>query len=129
MDKQFDFSISAVGGEIDEDVITKALEAVGLTEIQVERLLNFEAVVAGLPDKEIDRLNEICVRWAYDYGLGGGEHSTEEKLRAACDECKSNNPRVIAKAMYEKIAGHSHTSFEASGIVYECFKSIFSEDE
>lgn len=40
----YDYSISAIGDNIGSEEIVKALEAAGLAEIQVEKLLNFECV-------------------------------------------------------------------------------------
>ena len=41
----YDYSISAIGDNIGREVVVKALEAAGLAEIQVKKLLNFDVFV------------------------------------------------------------------------------------
>ena len=54
----YDYSISAIGDNIGSEAIVKALEAAGLAEIQVEKLLNFDVFVGHLPDRALDGFTE-----------------------------------------------------------------------
>ena len=47
----YDYSISAIGDNIGSEEIVKALEAAGLAEIQVEKLLNFDVFIEQLPNR------------------------------------------------------------------------------
>ncbi len=128
MNKQFDYTISAVGGEIDEEAIIKLLNSTGLSEIQVERLLNFDAMVSELPNSEVEGFNAACLDYIRYFGMGGGDASTEENMRIACEDTGGDNPQVLARAMYERIAGHCKTAFVAGKIVYNCVKEALGEE-
>ncbi len=128
MNKQFDYTISAVGGEIDEEAIIKLLEDAGFAEVQVERLLNFDAMISELPDSDVEGFNAACLDHIRYFGMGGGDTSTEENMRIACEDTGSDNPQVLAHTMYERLAGHCKTAFEAAKIVYDCMKDALGEE-
>ncbi len=128
MNKQFDYTISAVGGETSEEEVIKLLERIGFSEVRIEKILNFEAMVDELPDSDVEGFNGACLDNIRYFGMGGGDASTEENMRIACEDTGSNNPRVLARAMYERIAGHCKTEFEAGKIVYECIKDALGEE-
>ena len=95
----FNYSISASSissSQIAPEKIQAALEKTGLQHILVECLLDFEATVETYPDKEI------------------------AGFARRCRECGSDNPKKIARAMYEKVCGHGMTSFEAAEAVCNC---------
>ena len=59
----YDYSISAIGDNIGSEEIVKALEAAGLAEIQVEKLLNFDVFIEQLPNRTLDGFTERCDDW------------------------------------------------------------------
>lgn len=115
----FNYSISASSnssGQIAPEKIQAALEKTGLRHILVECLLDFEATVETYPDKEIAGFARRCETWL----LNRGSDDTAQKLAESCRECGSDNPKKIARAMYEKVCGHGMTSFEAAEAVCNC---------
>lgn len=123
----YDYAISATGKRISEEEIKTALEKLGLEDIQVECLLNFDEYVQSLPDEELPGLVDACLDWIRHYGIGGGDYSTEACMRDGCEECESDNPRIIAKAMYGKICGYSKTSFQSAAMVHDCLTEAMGD--
>ena len=124
----YDYSISAIGEKIDGEKITAALAAVGLSQVQVEKLLNFDAFVDGLPNNAIEGFAEGCDDWIRYWISGGGDNSTGEALRRVCSVDKSNNPQVLARALYDSIAGFTRKGFEASGLVSNIILECLNEE-
>ncbi len=124
----YDYSITAIGAELDDDKIKSALGALGLSEIVVEKLLNFDAYVESLPNNPIEDFTQKCDNWIRCWGNGGGDLSTETDLREACEADKSNNPRVLARALYESIVNYTRTSFEASSMVATIINECLNEE-
>ena len=115
----FNYSISASSissSQIAPEKIQAALEKTGLQHILVECLLDFEATVETYPDKEIAGFARRCEIWL----LHRGSDDTAQKLAESCRECGSDNPKKIARAMYEKVCGHGMISFEAAEVVCNC---------
>lgn len=127
-EKYYDYSISAIGGVVEEAQITEALEKLGFSQIVVEKLMNFDAYVESLPNTSIEGLTTRCDDWIRCWGIGGGDVSTETVLREACDRDKSNNPQILARALYEAIVDYTRTGFEASGFVSTIIKSCLKEE-
>lgn len=123
----YDYAISATGKKISEQNIKEVLEKIGLEDVQVECLLNFDAYVESLPDKDMPGLADACLDWIRHYGIGGGDYSTENCMRMGCEGCESDNPRVIANAMYGQICGYCKTSFQSAGIVHDCLTEAMQE--
>ncbi len=124
----YDYSINAIGTELDETTIKSALEALGLSEVLVEKLLNFDAYVESLPNNPVEDFTLKCDDWIRCWGNGGGDLSTETVLRDACKADKSNNPRVLARALYEAIADYTKRSFEASSMVATIINECLNEE-
>ncbi len=124
----YDYSINAIGAELDETTIKSALEALGLSEVLVEKLLNFDAYVESLPNNPVEDFTQKCDNWIRCWGNGGGDLSTETVLRDACKADKSNNPRVLARALYEAIADYTKRSFEASSMVATIINECLNEE-
>ena len=59
----YDYSINAIGTELDETTIKSALEALGLSEVLVEKLLNFDAYVESLPNNPVEDFTQKCDNW------------------------------------------------------------------
>lgn len=129
MNDFFDYVISAIGEKVDEKVIEKALKAIGLDQIIVETHLNFDAYIESLPDRSIEGFTDACDNWARHYGMGGGDISTENLFRQICEDDTSNNPRVLALAFYNAVAGHSKKSFEAATLIADCISTALEETE
>lgn len=129
MNKYYDYSISAIGVKVDEKKIKDALKKIGLEQVVVETLLNFDAYVESLPDKAIDGFTEACDNWARHYGMGGGDMSTETRIRQICEEDSSDNPQVLARAFYDAVADSVKTSFITAKLVAECIDTAFEETE
>lgn len=123
----YDYAISATGKKMDEEKIKEALEKIGLEDVQVECLLNFDEYIECLPDEDMPGLADACLDWIRHYGIGGGDYSTESCMRTGCEECESNNPRVIAKSMYGEICGYCKTSFQSASIVHDCLSEAIEE--
>lgn len=123
----YDYAISATGKRINEQDIKDALEKLGLEDVQVECLLNFDEFVESLPDEDMSGLADACLDWIRHYGIGGGDYSTECCMRNGCEDCKSDNPRVIAKAMYGQICGYCKTSFQSAALVHDCLTEAMEE--
>ncbi len=123
----YDYAINATGKKISEQEIKEALEKIGLEDVQVECLLNFDEYVESLPDEVVPGLADACLDWIRCYGIGGGDYSTESCMRDGCEECESDNPRVIAKAMYGKICGYCKTSFQSAAMVHDCLSEVMTE--
>ena len=124
----YDYSISAIGDNIGSEEIVKALEAAGLAEIQVEKLLNFDVFIEQLPDRTLDGFTERCDDWIRCWVNGGGDNSTGNVLRGVCEDDKSNNPHVLAKALYDSIVGFTRKSFEASALVSTVVMECLNEE-
>ncbi len=124
----YDYSISAIGEEISDEKIVAALSAAGLSEIQVEKLLNFDAFVEDLPNNAIEGFTERCDDQIRYWISGGGDNSTGDALRNVCANDKSNNPQVLARALYDSIAGFTRKGFEASGLVSNFILECFNEE-
>lgn len=124
----YDYSISAIGDNIGSEAIVKALEAAGLAEIQVEKLLNFDVFVGHLPDRALDGFTERCDDWIRCWVNGGGDNSTGNALRGVCENDKSNNPHILAKALYDSIVGFTRKSFEASALVSTVIMECLNEE-
>lgn len=129
MNKYYDYSISAIGVKVDEKKIKDALKKIGLEQVVVETLLNFDAYVESLPNKAIDGFTEACDNWARHYGMGGGDMSTETRIRQICEEDSSDNPQVLARAFYDAVADSVKTSFITAKLVAECIDTAFEETE
>lgn len=123
----YDYAINATGKKISEQEIKEALEKIGLEDVKVECLLNFDEYVESLPDEVVPGLADACLDWIRCYGIGGGDYSTESCMRDGCEECESDNPRVIAKAMYGKICGYCKTSFQSAAMVHDCLSEAMTE--
>lgn len=123
----YDYAISATGKRIPEEKIKEALEKIGLEDVQVECLLNFNEYVESLPDKVLPGLTNICLSWIRNYGTSGGDYSTVSRMWDGCEGCESDNPRVIAKAMYGKICGYCKTSFHSASIVHDCLTEAMED--
>ncbi len=124
----YDYSISAIGDNIGSEAIVKALEAAGLDEIQVEKLLNFDVFVGHLPDRALAGFTERCDDWIRCWVNGGGDNSTGNALRGVCENDKSNNPHILAKALYDSIVGFTRKSFEASALVSTVVMECLNEE-
>ena len=115
----FNYSISASSissRQIAPEKIQAELEKIGLKHILVEYLLDFEATVETYPDKEIVGFARRCEVWL----VHRGSDDMTQKLVEGCRECGSDNPKKLAKAMYEKVCGRGMTSFEAAEVVCNC---------
>ena len=126
--RYYDYSISAIGEKIDDEKIAAALAAVGLSQVQVEKLLNFDAFVEELPNNAIEGFTERCDDWIRYWISGGGDNSTGEALRDVCANDKSNNPQVLARALYDSIAGFTRKGFEAAGLVSNFILECLNEE-
>ena len=124
----YDYSISAIGEDISDEKIVAALTAAGLLEIQVEKLLNFDAFVESLPNNAIEGFTEQCDDWIRYWISGGGDSSTGDALRDVCAADKSNNPQVLARALYDSIVGFTRKGFEASGLVGNIILESLNEE-
>ena len=71
----YDYSISAIGDNIGSEAIVKAIEAAGLAEIQVEKLLNFDVFVGHLPDRALDGFTENKIVYKKTENPSVPEHS------------------------------------------------------
>ena len=118
----YDYSITAIGERLDDDKIKSALEALGLSEILVD------AYVDSLPNDPIENFTQRCDDWIRCWGNGGGDLSTETVLREACKVDKSNNPRVLARALYESIVDYTKTSFDAASMVSTVINECLNEE-
>ncbi len=124
----YDYSISAIGDEISDEKIIDALQKAGLSEIVVEKLLNFDAFVEGLPNNSIEGFTAACDDWARGWINGGGDYSTGDALRRVCAEDTSNNPQVLARALYASIVDFTKKGFEASGLVSTLIMESMEEE-
>lgn len=124
----YDYSISAIGEKIDDEKIVSALAAAGLSEIVVEKLLNFDAFVDGLPNNAIKGFTERCDDWIRYWVNGGGDNSTGDTLRRVCADDKSNNPQVLARALYDSVVGFTRKGFEAAGLVSNFILECLNEE-
>lgn len=124
----YDYSITAIGEELDDNKIKSALEALGLSEVLIEKLLNFDAYVESLPNGPIENFALRCDDWIRCWGNGGGDLSTEAVLREACKADKSNNPRVLARTLYESIVNYTKTSLDASSMVATIINECLNEE-
>ena len=100
----YDYSISAVGDDISEEKIVAAVQAAGLTEVQVEKTLNFDAFCEGLPNGTVDGFAQRCVQEIEIWQNGGGEWPTADMLRTVCRDDEENVPQILAKKMLDSIA-------------------------
>lgn len=124
----YDYAISAIGDKMADEMIIDALQKAGLSEVRVEKLLNFDAFVDGLPNNAIDGFTERCDDQIRYWLIGGGDNSTGEALRNVCANDKSNNPQVLARALYDSIAGFTRKGFEASGLVSNFILECLNEE-
>jgi len=124
----YDYAISAIGDKMADEKIIDVLQKAGLSEVRVEKLLNFDAFVDGLPNNAIDGFTERCDDQIRYWLIGGGDNSTGEALRNVCANDKSNNPQVLARALYESIAGFTRKGFEASGLVSNFILECLNEE-
>lgn len=124
----YDYTITAIGEKLDDEKIKSALEALGLSEVLVEKLLNFDAYVESLPNGPIENFALRCDDWIRCRGNGGGDLSTETVLRDACKADKSNNPRVLARTLYESVVDYTRTSFTASTMVATIINECLNEE-
>lgn len=124
----YDYSISAIGENISDEEITAALQAVGLSQVQVEKLLNFDAFVEGLPNNAIEGFTERCDDRIRCWISGGGDNSTGNALRDVCANDKSSNPQVLARALYDSIVGFTRRGFEASGLISNFILECLNEE-
>ena len=92
------------------------------------KLLNFDAYVDSLPNDPIENFTQRCDDWIRCWGNGGGDLSTETVLREACKVDKSNNPRVLARALYESIVDYTKTSFDAASMVSTVINECLNEE-
>lgn len=126
--KFYDYSISAIGGAVEEEKIAEALEKLGFSQIVVEKLMNFEAYVKSLPSAPIDGLTEKCNDYIRCWGNGGGDLLTGNMLQDACTRDKSNNPQILAIALYKAIVNYTKTAFEASNLVSTIINSCLKDE-
>ena len=101
---------------MDEWKIKSVLEELGLKDILVECLLNFEATVENYPSEEIPGLGDICTKWIDCLGVELGKPDDRKGL-LTCQEGISDNPRILAKVLHEKICSYGITSFESAAMV------------
>lgn len=129
MKKQYyDYAISAIGDKMSDESIIAALQKTGLSEIRVEKLLNFDAFVDELPDNSVEDFTKRCDDWIRSWGNGSGDNSTENALRAVCKSDISNNPKVLARALYDSIVNFTMKGFEASGMVSTIILECLNEE-
>ena len=121
----YDYSITADGPEIDERKIRSVLEVLGLNNVLVESLLNFEATVKNFPDEEIPGLGDICVKWINSLGEESGR-SADGKRIGICMGCMSDNPRALTRALHEKICSYGKPSFESAAMVCDYMDKVLN---
>lgn len=113
----YDYSISAIGDCIDEEAIIEALRKAGLAKIQVEKILNFDVFVEGLPNKTVEGFTQKCVQSINAWQQNGGDWPTADMLLSVCRDDTESNPQILANVLHDSIAGVTRKNFEAPGIV------------
>ena len=124
--KMYDYSIAAAGVKVDERIICTALERLGLENILVESLLNFEATVEKFPDEEVPGLADACVNWMDSLFTDIGEIAEEKGLNGH-KGYRSENPRILAKAMHKQLCSSGRTAFQSANLVCEYISDVLNK--
>ena len=82
----------------------------------------------SVPKLALDGFTERCDDWIRCWVNGGGDNSTGNALRGVCENDKSNNPHILAKALYDSIVGFTRKSFEASALVSTVVMECLNEE-
>lgn len=127
MNKYYDYTISAIGENIDESGIVEALKSLSLGKIHVEKRLNFDVFVESLPNRSIDGFTKRCAEQINAWEKNGGDWPTSDMLRSVCRDDTENNPQILANVLHDSIAGVTRKNYEAPGIVVPIILACLKE--
>lgn len=81
----------------------------------------------SLPHEPIENLADACWLWIKAWGSGGGKREAEIRIKAAIIRAETDNPRELANAIYNSVAGCYIYPFEASDLTMDLLNDCLSE--
>lgn len=128
-DRAMTYSITGIGS-LDLNELALKLRELGLHQFSYHESPSIEAYLHSLPDAHIPGLADKADDWIRCWGSGGGDLSTETRLRDAIDECpKDITAKGLAEAMYDSIAEDYKTRFESAVLVRDALSEAMKELE
>lgn len=126
-DKAMTYSITGVGS-LDLNELALKLRELGLKEFAYHESISIDAYLYSLPDVHIPQLAEKTGYWVRAWGNGGGDYSTECRLRETIDECSADvTARELARVMYNSIADDYKTAYQAVTLVCDAINETLEE--
>ena len=123
----YDYSISAIGEDINEETIVATVQAAGLAKVQVEKTLNLDAFCETLPNETVEGFTQRCMQAIEVWQHNGGQWSTADMLQAVCREGAQCVPQILARKLLDSIAGVTCKNYEAPGIVVPIILAALNE--
>jgi len=122
----YDYLITASGGIDREGVLSALFAYAKMEDVKIKCHISFKSFLETLPESPIPGFAAAIYDSLQSWGNGGGDISTERLGKAACT---TDNPRELAQAIYDSIAGHSLIPFEASSVVMTLISEEISESQ
>lgn len=120
----YDYLITATGGVDREGVISALFAYAKMKDVNIKCHISFSSFLETLPESPIPGLASAVYNSLNSWGNGCGDISTERLGKSACT---TDNPRELAKAIYDRIAGHTLIPFEASSVVMTIIGKVIGE--
>lgn len=111
-------------GSVDEKFIRELLGKHGLHVKSVRDIVSFDDWLELLPDHDVPGLANKVLEWFEAWGMGGGDYSTEV---CAEDACTCDNPRQLARSIYDAIANYAQSDFDAQELVMDAIDDCLYE--
>lgn len=119
----YDYLITATGGVDREGVISALFAYAKMKDVNIKCHVSFKSFLESLPESPVPGLASAVYNSLHSWGKGG-DISTERLGKPACT---TDNPRELAHAVYDSIAGHTLIPFEASSVVMTIISETIEE--
>lgn len=117
-------------GSLDLNELALKLRELGLQRFAYHESLSIEAYLYSLPDTYIPGLLQAVDDWVRCWGNGGGDYSTECRLRETITECpEETTVRELAEKLYDSIAEDYKTKFQSVNLVHDAISEAMNEME
>lgn len=117
-------------GSLDLNELALKLRELGLNRYSYQESLSIEAYLYSLPDDYVPGLSDAVDNWIRCWGNGGGDYSTECRLRETITECPEEiTVKELAEKLYDSIAEDYKTRFQSVTLIHDAISEAMKELE